>query len=78
MSTRPAHKSAEQMQRDCDRFNAKHAVGSEIRVWTGPREGYPKRRIISGEATVLGGHTPVVYVTGGGGCIALTHVERQP
>ena len=74
MSTRPIRKSAEQMQRDCDRFNAAHAVGSEIRVWTGPREGEPTSCTIRGEASVLGGHTPVVYTTVGG-CIALTHVE---
>lgn len=66
--------SLAKMQTACDRFNAKHAVGDTIYVWTGPIEGKPVERIIRYPASILGGHTPVVYVTGGGGCIALSHV----
>ena len=52
------------------------AIGDVIHVWTGPREGKPVERTIRFPAQVLSGHTPVVYVEGGGGCIALTHVAR--
>ncbi len=63
------------MQTACDHFNRLHAVGDTIRVWTGPREGKPVERTVRYPASILGGHTPVVYVEGGGGCVALTHVE---
>lgn len=64
------------MQRQVDSFNAAHKVGDTVRVWTGQREGEPKERTIREPgAVILSGHTPVVYVAGGGGCVALTHVE---
>lgn len=73
---RPRQLSAAAMQAMCERFNAEHPIGSEIKVWTGPREGAPAPRIVRDPgACILGGHTPVVYVSGGGGCIALTHVQ---
>ncbi|RUX22147.1 hypothetical protein EOA27_04345 [Mesorhizobium sp. M2A.F.Ca.ET.037.01.1.1] len=65
------------MQADCDAFNRRHAVGDVIRVWTGPREGDPVERVTTSPACILGGHTAVVYVKGGGGCIALSHVESH-
>lgn len=64
------------MQVECDRFNAAHPIGSEIVVLTGPREGEPSKRIVRAPgAIILSGHTPVVYISGGGGCVALTHVS---
>lgn len=69
------HPSTRQKQAVCDRFNASFAVGDTIRVWTGPREDEPVVRKVRHPAVVLSGHTPVVYVEGGGGCVALTHVE---
>lgn len=63
------------MQAACDRFNARHAIGATVMCWPGPREGAPVPRTVSGPACVLSGHTAVVYVSGGGGCIALSHVE---
>lgn len=65
------------LQADCDAFNRRHSVGDTIRVWTGPREGEPIERVTKGPAYILGGHTAVVYVSGGGGCIALSHVESH-
>lgn len=61
------------MQKLCDDFNARYAVGQSIRFWTGPREGNPTHEgVIRFPAEVMGGHTPVVYVEGEG-CIALSH-----
>ncbi|MER9421289.1 hypothetical protein NKI88_02360 [Mesorhizobium sp. M0317] len=71
---RPKQQTPEQMQAACDAFNATYAVGNVIECWTGPREGRPVEREIRHPACVLGGHTPVVYIAGGGGCVALTHV----
>ncbi|WP_172373340.1 hypothetical protein [Mesorhizobium sp. NZP2234] len=63
------------MQAACDAFNATHAVGDVIRCWTGPREGAPVLRVIKAPAEILRGHTAVVFVSGGGGCIALSHIS---
>lgn len=65
------------MQAQCDAFNAAHAVGDTIRVWSGMIEGDPVAVKIRFPAQILGGHTPIVYVTGGQGCIALSHVARE-
>lgn len=64
------------MERQCEAFNLQHSVGDTIHVWSGPREGKPKAVQIRYPAQVLSGHTPVVYVTGGHGCIALSHVRE--
>jgi hypothetical protein len=72
----PKRPTEKQMQRDCDDFNAAHAIGQTLKVWSGPREGAPVEREMSGPAYILGGHTAVVPVRGGGGCIALSHVQR--
>jgi hypothetical protein len=68
--------SPTQMQAECDRFNAKHKPGDVIRCWTGMRnDGDPVERVVRAPgALILNGHTPVVYVSGGGGCIALSNV----
>lgn len=73
----PVRPDLAKMQAQCEAFNAKHAVGDTIRVWSGPIEGEPTAVEIRYPAQVLGGHTPVVYVTGGQGCIALSHVARE-
>jgi hypothetical protein len=65
-----------QMRAACDLFNRTHSVGDTLRVWSGLREGEPTERTIAEPgAYVLGGHTAVVQVKGGGGCVNLTHVE---
>lgn len=63
------------MQAECDRFNARFAVGDDIAVWTGVREGNPTTVQVRYPAQIMSGHTAVVYVTGGGGCVALSHVK---
>lgn len=83
MSAMPKRQSPAQMQRACDRFNERHKVSDTVRVWRGIRErpGEPPEPNelvqIAAAAYVLGGHTAVVHVTGGRGCVALTHVEAQ-
>lgn len=70
-----AERHRKKQQDICDRFNAQFSVGDTIRVWSGPREGAPVERTVRFPASVMGGHTAMVYVAGGGGSIALTHVE---
>lgn len=51
-------------------------IGARVQYWTGARQGVGKVGSTRGEPYVLSGHTPVVFVTGHGACIALTHVQR--
>lgn len=59
----------------CERFNERHKVGTAIQVQPGSITDAPVRvMIVMPGAYVLSGHTAVVQVTGGYGCIALDHV----
>lgn len=73
MARRPP--SQRKMQADCDRFNKRTPVGSKIRVWPGAVHDGPGQVVTVREpgAYILSGHTAVVQVSGGHGCIALTH-----
>lgn len=67
--------TAKQMQAACDAFNAAHPIGSTIRVFPGDVRGrIDEVQVSDPGAHILGGHTAVVQVTGGHGCIALTHI----
>lgn len=58
-----------------ERFNERHPIGTAVRYWTGRRQGSGELTETRTPASVLGGHTPVIWVTGHAGCIALTHIE---
>jgi len=50
--------------------------GKTVRYWVGVvREGDGLTGETRTHAHLLGGHTPVVWITGAASCIALTHVE---
>ena len=72
--------SALMMAKACAAFNRAHPVGSTIRVWPGARGDGPGRlvQVAHPGAYVLGGHTAVVQVTGGHGCIRLDFVAPDP
>lgn len=57
-----------------DAWNAANPVGTPVRYWTGMRKGPGEASVTRTEASVLGGHTAVVWVEAEGACIALTHV----
>lgn len=63
---------------ECAAWNADHPVGAPVRVWTGARKGDGILTRTRTAASVLGGHTAVVWVDGHGACIALTHVDPLP
>ncbi len=65
-------------QRIADAWNVANVVGTPVRYWTGLRKGGGVESRTRTEASVLGGHTAVVWVEGEGACIALTHVEPLP
>ncbi len=60
-----------------ERFNRANPVGTPVLFWPGVRKGEGRESKTRTEAQVLSGHTPVVWVEGYAGCIALTHVEVQ-
>ena len=62
-------------QQECDRFNERIPVGTEVEYWRGIREGEGRRGKTRSEAQVLSGHTAVVWIEGCSGCVALSHVK---
>lgn len=77
-----------QKQAVVDAFNAKYPVGTTIRVFPGDMRGrLDEVQVAEPGAHILGGHTPVVQVTGGTradgspasyGCIGLSHFYDAP
>ncbi|MFB7461252.1 hypothetical protein [Streptomyces sp. NPDC056188] len=67
-------------QQAVDAFNAAHPVGTRVIAYPGfrPEDDRDATRIETttrSQATVLGGHTAVVWVHGHSACIALTHID---
>ena len=62
-------------QSTVDRFNEKHPIGTMVHYWPGVREGEGQTGTTTHPALLLGGVTPVVWIEGALGCIALTHVK---
>ncbi|MEU6543960.1 hypothetical protein [Streptomyces sp. NPDC046859] len=65
---------------NADTFNARYPVGTPVFAYPGARpEDFPNdRRLVTrtrSKASVLGGHTDVVWVDGHSACIALSHVD---
>jgi hypothetical protein len=61
-----------------DAWNTTYPEGTPVRYWTGFRQGEGRTGRTRSAASVLEGHTAVVWVTGHGACIALTHVQPIP
>lgn len=63
-------------QARCDEFNAKYPVGTAVEAFPGFISAATSKKVskTSSPATLLGGHTPVVWLECGGGAISLTHV----
>lgn len=59
-------------QKDCDAWNAKHPVGTEVRVIKDDDTIHVNQT--KSEAYMLGGHTAVIHVAGISGCYALDRV----
>lgn len=79
-NTRPRNRSRETIASDLLKqqakdFNRCYPVGTRVRYWRGAREGQGLIGFTRYPAEVLGGHTPVVWICGCSGCIALSHVE---
>jgi hypothetical protein len=67
-----------QMRATVDRFNRAHKPGDTIRFRPVHGESHSREvQIREPGAVLLEGHTPVVYVTGGHGCVAISHVVEK-
>lgn len=62
---------------EAEQFNKHWPVGTTVRYWTGLREGEGKLSRTRTAASVLGGHTAVVWVEDEPDCIALSHIEVE-
>ncbi|MGY5634148.1 hypothetical protein ACW7N6_38045 [Streptomyces sp. UC1A3] len=56
-------------------WNRRYPEGTPVRYWTGAREGEGAVGETRSAASVLEGHTAVVWVTGHSACVALSHVQ---
>jgi hypothetical protein len=66
----------ESAQSTADRFNVCYPVRTRVRYWKGAGGKHQPSRMTRTvtRASVLSGHTPVVWVEGETGCISLTQV----
>lgn len=63
-------------EKTVEEFNAIHPEGTMVRYWRGVKDGLPSGHgKTRSQAEILSGHTPVVWIEGCSGCIALSHVE---
>lgn len=66
-------KSLEQLQKQCDDWNAKYPVGRAVMVEKDDGSIYTTRT--RSRASVLSGHTAVIFVDGISGCYLLDRVK---
>lgn len=64
-------------RRAVERFNETTPAGSPVLYWPGARIGEGRPSTTRSRAQLLSGHTPVVWVEGHSGCIALTHIDAE-
>jgi hypothetical protein len=60
-------------QKDCDAWNAKHPVGTEVRIRLD--SGHIQDTKTRSEAQMLSGHTAVIWLEGISGCYMLDRVS---
>lgn len=56
-------------------WNSLYPVGTPVHYWPGIRRGEGRTGVTRSAATLLGDHTPAVWVDGASAAIALTHVQ---
>lgn len=69
----PKRPSAAQLQKQCDKWNAKHPVGTVVSYEEIVGEGETHRGASKSEAQVLSGHSAVIWLEGKSGCVCLEH-----
>lgn len=72
--TRSTKARAAKAQREVERFNAQHPIGTPVRYWRGLREGEGTVSRTRSAAALMSDHASV-WIEGVSGSIALSHVE---
>ena len=65
----------DRLQRLVDAFNAEVRLGQRVRYWRFGKSGAGQIVRLTGEAFLLGGHTPAASVAGFTGFVALSQLE---
>ena len=73
MSMRGRIKTPKQLEAQCAEWNANHPVGTKVEYFAVMHPHRDSRGIYEtrSEATILGGHTAVIWLDGKSGCVAL-------
>ena len=77
----PKRPSAAQLQKQCDKWNAKSPIGTAVSYESIVGRGETFRGKSSSEAEVMGGHSAVIWLYGKSGCVSLAHctaVAEEP
>lgn len=69
--------SMAERKRAVDQFNARYSIGDAFWAYRGARGENPTAITLRAPAELLSGHTPVAWLNGTSGCIALTHLEPR-
>lgn len=69
----PKRPTAAQLQAQCDAWNARHPLGTQIVFENIRGEGESARGNTTSEAQVMGGHSAVIWFDGKSGCVDLDH-----
>lgn len=69
----PKRPTAAQLQKQCDKWNAKSPIGTTVAFEEIVGRGETFRGKSSSEAQVMGGHSAVIWLDGKSGCVDLEH-----
>lgn len=70
----PIRKTLKTLERECQEWNAKHAIGTVVKYFPIIGGDFCEHSTRS-EASVLSGHTAVIWLDGVSGCVALDAVK---
>lgn len=66
-------KTEKQLQAQCDRWNERFSVGTEVAYYPVMNDKAYEVRKTQSTAYVLSGHTAVLFLLGKAGCVSLDH-----
>lgn len=69
--------SMSERKRAVENFNARYSIGAAFWAYTGLIGENPIAATLRTRAELLGGHTPVAWLDGVSGCVALTHLKPR-
>lgn len=73
--TRAVRRDKRSEQQKVDEFNRQYSPGTEVRYWTGFRQGKGETGFTKSLAFLCSAEIAVIFIAGASGYISLTHVE---